>query len=1008
MKNRIITLLCIVCLFTGNEVCRAQVQEVISGVVRNESNEPLDGAIISVPDNPEYTTSSDKDGKFIMEIPSGASMVICKIPGYRNQTMKFTLNKPVEFCLISDIAGQDTSLGVAMLQKERKGGYTGAISTVQGEELVKTPNSGFSATLTGRLAGLTSIQSTSTPADDATTMYIRGLNSINGNSPLVVLDGIPAPLFDMNTLDANTVESVSILKDAAAKALYGPRASSGVILITTKRGEIGRTKVNVNMDFSIQQATQRPKIVSTGEYAQMRNQALLNDGGTPLYSLYEIAGFTDGTMPGHDWYDTFMNDAASMQRYNVNISGGNNRVKYLVNAGYLHQNSLIDAEKNDNYNPALKLHRFNILANVDVTLHRYLNCFLNTNVTIDRMNQGYNGTGDIMNSIYQMAPTVPGPITEDGKVITAEYNEYPTYGLINRSGYSHQTGINLNVAYGMNLDLGFLTKGLSVKGIVGYEANYDGTIYGSTDYARYAANGSGLFGTHTTLPLSLSKTANMRYFINFQGFINYNRIFGGKHEVDAFVSYFNENMMKNGDLPYDRLSLMGHVKYGYDSRYYIQGDFTYDGTEQFKPGNRFKFFPTVSAAWVVSNESFLKDTDWLSFLKIRASAGWLGNDQISDTRFLYATDVRYKDAGYLLSNYYGFHTVEGMQGNPYIHYEESFQQNYGIDVTLFNSLGITFDYWNVKQTQMAIQNNSVSSAQGIASENLPFENLGKMNNKGFDLELSYIKNLKCGLRMTIRGNMGYNKNEVTDIKELNRTASGYYYPYRKTGYSAGQQFGYLIDYSNGNGYYNSQEEIDKSGLRFSGASPRPGDFIYKDLNNDGNIDERDQAPMDKAQTLPTLSYGGSIQLEYKNFDLYVQLQGVSGTAAYYSGCGIFDNAYQGVYTDLHRNAWTADRYAANEKISYPALTTGSSSSLQSNEFFYSKNNYMRLKNVVLGYTLPKRWSSKLKLEKMRFYISGANLLTTSSLKFDNLDPEQYSYSVYPIYRTFNIGLNLNF
>ena len=335
-------------------------------------------------------------------------------------------------------------------------------------------------------------------------------------------------------------------------------------------------------------------------------------------------------------------------------------------------------------------------------------------------------------------------------------------------------------------------------------------------------------------------------------------------------------------------------------------------------------------------------------------------------------------------------------------------KNLSSKITLFNSLGITFDYWNVKQTQMAIQNNSVSSAQGIASENLPFENLGKMNNKGFDLELSYIKNLKCGLRMTIRGNMGYNKNEVTDIKELNRTASGYYYPYRKTGYSAGQQFGYLIDYSNGNGYYNSQEEIDKSGLRFSGASPRPGDFIYKDLNNDGNIDERDQAPMDKAQTLPTLSYGGSIQLEYKNFDLYVQLQGVSGTAAYYSGCGIFDNAYQGVYTDLHRNAWTADRYAANEKISYPALTTGSSSSLQSNEFFYSKNNYMRLKNVVLGYTLPKRWSSKLKLEKMRFYISGANLLTTSSLKFDNLDPEQYSYSVYPIYRTFNIGLNLNF
>lgn len=1008
MKNRIVTLLCIICLLAGSERCLAQVKEVISGVVRNESNEPMSGALISIPDNPEYTTSSDKDGKFIMETPSGANTLNCTLLGYRNQTVKFSTVQPLNIKLVPDAAGQDELLKVAMLQTEKRSAYTGAISTVSGDELAKTPSGGFSATLTGRLAGLSALQSTNAPADDATLMHIRGLNSVNGNSPLVVLDGIPAPLFDMNTLDVNAIESVSILKDASAKALYGPRASSGVILITTKRGEIGRTKININMDFSIQQATQRPKTVSTTEYAQMRNQALMNDGSAPLYSLYQIASFADGTTPGHDWYDTFVNDAASMQRYNINISGGNNRVKYLVNAGYLHQSSLIDAEKNDNYNPALKLHRFNILANVDVTLHRYLSSFLNTNVTIDRLNQGYNGIGTIMNSIYQMAPTVPGPVNDKGDVTTTEYNEYPTYGLINRSGYAHQTGINLNVAYGMNLDLGFLTKGLSMKGVVGYEANYDGTIYGYTDYPRHAANGDGLFGTHTTLPLSLTKTANMRYFINFQGFVNYSRTFGEKHEVNAFVSYFNENMMKNGDLPYDRISLIGHAKYGYDSRYYIQGDFSYDGTEQFKPGNRFKLFPTVSAAWVASNEGFLKDVDWLTFLKLRASAGWLGNDQIANSRFLYATDVRYQLAGYLLSNYYAAHTVEGMQGNPFIQYEKSFQQNYGIDLTLFNSLGVSFDYWNVKQSNMAIQNSSVSSAQGIASNYLPYENLGEMDNKGFDIELSYTKKWKGGLNMIVKGNMGYNKNKITDVKELDRTASGYYYPYRKTGYSVGQQFGYQIDYSNGNGYYNSQEEVDDSGLLYSGAAPGPGDFRYKDLNNDGNIDERDQAPMKDAKTLPTIAYGGSIQLEYKNFDVYIQLQGVSGTSAYYSGSGVFDNNNQGVYTDLHRKAWTAERYAANEEITYPALTTGSSSSLQSNEFFYSKCDYLRLKNVVVGYTLPKRWTSKLKIEKMRFYLSGANLLTTSSLRFDNIDPEQSSFSAYPVYRTFNIGLNLNF
>jgi len=1008
MKNKIIMLLCILSLFVNSERCLAQVKEIVSGTVQNDRNEPLEGAIISIPDNPEYETSSDKEGNFIIEIPREINILKCELSGYRDQVVRFSGQVPVEIKLLADVARQDNRLVVAMLQTEKKGDYTGAISLVSGSELQNTPSSGLSGTLTGRLAGLTAIQSTSAPGDDGTSMYIRGLNSINGNTPLLVIDGIPAPLLDMNILDVNIVESVSLLKDAAAKALYGPRASSGVILITTKRGEIGSTKIDVTADFSLQQATQTPETVSPAQYALMRNQALINDGKSPLYSLYQIAAFSDGTAPGHDWYKTFMNDMAFMQRFNVNISGGNNRVKYLINAGYLHQNSLIESIENDDYDPALKLNRFNVLANIDVTLNRYLTCFLNTNVNIDRLNQGYYGQGSIMNSIYRMAPVVPEAVDENGRVITTEYNEFPTYGMINRSGYSHQTGINLNVAYGMKLDLGFLTKGLSTKGVVGYEANYQGTIYGGTDYPRYAVGESTLFETHVALPISLTKSSDMRYFINFQGFINYDRVFDKKHEINSFVSYFNENMMKNGDLPYDRISLMGHVKYGYDSRYYLQGDFTYDGTEQFKPGNRFKFFPTVSAAWVVSNEKFMENTNWLTFLKLRASAGWLGNDQIASTRFLYSTDVRYALSGYLLSQYYAAHTVEGMQGNPYIQYERSFQQNYGVDLAIFNSLEINFDYWYVKQSDMAIQDQSISLAQGIASSYLPYENLGKMNNKGFDTELSYTKILNSGLKVNVKGNIGYNKNEVTEVRELNRKASGYFYPYRKTGYSVGQQFGYLIDYSDGNGFYNSQDAIDNSGLRYSGATPRLGDFVYKDLNDDGIIDERDQAPINNAKTLPIITYGASAKLEYKNFDFYVLLQGVSGQSTYYSGCGIFDNCNQGVYTNLHRNAWTPERYVSGEEITYPALTTGSSYSLQSNEFFYSKNDYLRVKNVVLGYTIPKKMVGRLKVSNMRVYLSGSNILTFTSLKFDNIDPERSSFSEYPVYRTFNVGLNLNF
>jgi len=1006
--KRIIILLCLICLFLDNGLCQAQIKKVVSGVVRDESNQPISGAIISIPNKDEYTTSTDIEGKFLLEIPKEENTLICHFIGYRNQSIKIITGHSIEINLKLDIAAQDALLNVALLQTERRGSYTGAISTVKEDELTKSPTAGFTASLAGRLAGLTSISSTSTPGNDAPLLYIRGLNSINGNTPLIVLDGIPSPLFDMNTLSAYSIESVSILKDAASKALYGPRASSGVILITTKHGQLGRTKVNVNMDYSIQQATQKPKTVNSYQYARLRNQALINDGNNPLYTLYDEAGYADGSLPNTNWYNMFMDNMASMQRFNLNISGGNNKVKYLINAGYMHQNSLVDAEKQEKYNPALKLHRFNIISNIDVALHRYLSCYLNTNISIDRLNQGYSGIESIMSNLYNMPPTIAGPTTKDGKIITTEYNENPSYGMINKSGYTHTTGINLNVAYGMKLDLDFLIKGLSTKGVIGYEANYSGNIYGSTDYPRYSQDGNSLFGTHTQLPLSLTKNSDMRYFMNFQGFINYDRVFGRKHELNAFICYFNEDMMKNGDLPYDRLSLIGHAKYGYDSRYYIQGDFSYDGTEQFKPNHRFKFSPTLSAAWIASNENFLKKINWLNFLKLRASVGWLANDQISNTRFLYSTDVRYGLSGYLLSNYYAAHTIEGQQGNPSIFYEKSFQQNYGLDLTLFNSLSLSFDYWYVKQSGMALQDTSISMSQGISSSYLPYENLGKMNNKGFDMEISYTKKLSFGLDIAFKGNIGYNKNKLTDVRELNRKSSGYYYPHRKTGYSLGQQFGYLIDYSNGNGYYNSQQAIDNSKLSFTGVSPRVGDFVYKDLNNDGIIDERDQAPMKDAKTLPTISYGTSIQLGYKNVDLYVQIQGISGTAAYYNGCGIFENFGHGVYTNLHKQAWTAARYANNEKITYPALSTGNSSSLQSNEFFYSKNNYLRLKNVAIGYTIPKSLTNKMKIEKMRFYISGENLLTTTSLKFDNLDPEQKALNVYPIYRTFSIGLNLNF
>lgn len=1018
MKNKIIALLCIFCLFTSNIVLVAQTEKnPISGIVTDESNNPIAGAIISYSEMSGYTVS-DADGKFYIEVPGEVKVLKFESVGFKKESVSVRRGPGVMTVkLVSDLTGQDEDMYVGMDKTEKRYSYTGAISTISGDEIVKTPSVGLEQTLTGRFAGFTSIQSGSEPRNDGTIYYIRGLNSINGNSPLIVLDGVPAPTLDLNTLDPRTIEAVSILKDASAKALYGYRASSGVVLVTTKRGVIGKTQVNINLDFAMQSPTQKAETLGAYEYAVLRNQALINDGKSGFYSQRQLESFANGTGPDNNWYNEFMKSMTTMQRYNIDVNGGNNRVRYYVNGGFMKQDGLYKTQEQDKYDPSPYFDRFSVISNLDANLFDILTASLNVNARIDRMNGSRYGTSGILSGIYQTPATVEGPLTEDGKIITTEFINDPVYGRINRSGYNRETSTNLNISYGMDLDMDFLTKGLSLKGIVGYQSYYTGTIAGSANYTRYVKNEVGEyvpFGSNVDSPLSLSKSSNTCYSINFQGFLNYKRTFNKTHSIDAFLNYFAENRINTSFdasliLPYDRISMSGHLKYGYADKYFLQGDFSYCGSEQFGPGNRFGFFPAVSAAWVVSNENFLKDVKWFSYLKLRASLGMLGNDNISDKRFLYKSDIRQQNgSGYVSSLYSAALIKEYLIGNPNIRWEKSLQQNYGIDINLFNSVSLSVDYWRVNQSEMALQSESDLALQGVSLDNLPYKNMGKMQNQGIDIELSYKHKLACGLGIVANANMGYNKNKVTDIQELDRSSSGYYSPYRKTGYSIGQQFGYLVDYSNGNGYFNSREEIIARGLTYQGTLPRVGDFIYQDLNKDGVIDEGDRVPMANAITVPTVSYGASVQLDYKNFDFYLQLQGIAGSASYYNGCGIAENYGEGVYNNMHKRAWTPQRYAAGETITYPALTSSVSSSLVANDFFFSDNDYLRLKNVVIGYTLPRNVVNKLKISKLRIYLSGENLLTTSSLKFDKLDPETKSFDAYPIYRTFNIGINVNF
>ncbi len=906
----------------------------------------------------------------------------------------------------ADTIATDPMLSVALSQTVPDEAYTGAISTVDRSKLDYWQERSLSESLFGQLAGYYN------------NGDIRGVNSPNGRAILIVLDGVPAPTVTLNSLDPKSIESVSILKDAAAKALYGPQGAQGVILVNTKRGVYNGMKVRVNANFGWDKPTDMPTMYNAYDYATLRNQALMNDGIAARYSASQLDAFRNGQST--DWVGTYMKKAQPYQMYNVELRGGANNMRFYVNAGYSHTGSLVNVDWTEKYNPSYYKNIFSIVSNMDVQIFPWLNAFANANVRIGHTNQmnpnDKDGGQDAVIKQLFITPSTVEDGFEDGKLIADETFDFPIYGMINYSGARKATNTDVNASVGLNFNLDFITSGLSASAIVGYNTDYTGNRRGTYNFVRYVRDSNGelrKYGSNEDAPLAWSKSSSMLYFMNFQALLKYERTFAGKHLVDAFVNYFAEDKLGNNTsaawlLPYSRIQVGGHVKYGYDNRYFVQFDCTYAGSEMMKEGKQFHFSPTYSLAWVPSNEEFLKDTEWLDFLKIRASYGMLYYDILKDlpSRYLYDSDYR-SGSGSIGSIYNHAGITEGILGNPNICWERSYQQNYGFDITLFHHFRLSADYWYVQQKDVIYQNKRMPSVLGVNLSNMPYENIGTYRNQGVDASAEYLTRFDNGIRLSVGANFGWNDNKVINGADIDYSSQNYAYPLRVSGYSYGQEWGWLVDYSQGNGYYNSQSEIDNSGLTYVGMTPRPGDFRYQDLNKDGRIDEADKAPLKGVKKIPSFNYGLSVTAEWKGFDLYVFCQAETGRNALYSGLGIMENTNQGVYTDMHAHAWTAERYANGERIDYPALTSGKSSSLQNNDFFASKADFFRLKNVTLGYSLPQSIVRKAKLTKFRVYFTGQNLATATNLKFKGIDPEKKNYGDF-LMRSFNFGLNIEF
>ena len=1022
----------------------------ITGKVLDENNQPMPGVTIIV-DGTTNGTMTGSDGTFTLGgVPSGATVIVSCI-GYTNQVLPEGKSNYV-VSLVPDSEMLEETVVVAFGQ-QKKLSVTGAISTVASADLRKTTSTRLDNALAGRVTGLTSMQSGGgQPGVDGATMYLRGAATTNGKSPLILVDGVERD--NIRTIDMNEVESISVLKDASATALYGVQGANGVILIQTRKGQKGKAQLNITVDQSWTSFTKEPSRLHSWEYCELRNEALLNSGAKAAFSDETIAKFKNpllGLEPtaadydnqvairkaiycDNDYYRMYLRSNTPQTRANANISGGTDFVNYFVNVGYIHQGGNLNTESSDylGYDPQCYMNRLSLRSNLDFHITKNLTASLNIasyaeNVNMPAVGDLYRGDQSwmITDIIYQsqtILPISPGPVTDtrfggvSGGVVGYNYLDRSAYEIINRRGFHTNKRKNLNTQFSVNWDLSELvTKGLSINGMAAYDTYNIGVLEGRkkeqvynvrVDYdsetLSYSSNGD------KVEPLTMTSSKLSNYQIYVQGSINYARTFG-KHNVTAMATAYRRFWEgTSANIPYNVLGTAARATYSFDDRYLVEGNLGYNGSEQFAPSKRFGLFPSGSIGWIASNESFLKGNKYLTWLKFRASYGLVGNDSMGGLRFLYQDDNQIQSGNGFVQGLGGKIVKEGLIGNKSITWELSKKMNLGVEIGLFKDFRINVDYFTEKRDQILLKRRTVPSFQGVSSDYIPRVNMGKVDNHGVDVEVSYSHTFNKNFSVSSRVNFGFNDNTVIELDEPMRSEE-YAYQYQEEGFRLGQEFGYLIDWdSPGNGYFTSQDEIDNYYPYGFGGKPRVGDFVYKDVNGDGVIDQKDLSPIGYSTTVPGLNYGISLGLNFKGIDFNVLFSGLGRYSKYYSGQGVVEWTKQGTYFDWTRNGWTEERYKNGEKITYPAISTSQTVSHTENDFFIQNRSFLRLKNIELGYTLPERFLSKVGVKALRVYVSGQNLFVWDDLRITHIDPEQNNSYGYPITKNVTLGLNINF
>lgn len=995
----------------------------ITGTVTDSLGQPMAGVTVTVKGS-SAATSTDVNGRFTIHAPDNATLVFSsvgytpteeKIHGRSNLTLRMLVNDTDQGLNQVIVVGYGT---------QKKASITGAVASIQGAELVKSPQPNFSNSFAGRMPGVIALNTTGEPGYEGTNLLIRGLATFgqSGPQPLIVIDGVANRLGGLERLNPNDVESVSVLKDASA-AIYGAEGANGVVLITTKRGKTGRPTVSFDYNQGLMQPTRLPKLADAATFATIQNEiAYYDDSANGLQHIYtpaQIQKFKDGSdpinYPNTNWEKAVLKNVALQDKQDLAIRGGNDNITYYLSLGNTFQDGLYK-------HGATRYRQNNVLSNIDVKVNDKLKFGLNLGYRYEnRTTPAGIGAGTIFGQIYNIYPTIPavypnglpGEGTNGGQNPVVEVN-----GDLVGTLKSLTSTFNGTLTGNWSLPI----KGLSIDGFLAIDQAVNNNKQFSKPWITYSyepqTNTYEAIKDGPTAPnLSQGSITNTLVTANMK--LNYS-VHLGQHGINAFVAYEQSNYIgdtlgasrlnfistnlaelnEGGTNPTDysnfgystqvtRQNYFGRINYDYAGRYLVEFQLRRDGSSVFAPGHRFGTFPGVSAGWRISQENFMKDVDWLNDLKLRASYGKLGNDRITPYQFLdnftYQSGVFTTGASQnqVIINY-------NLLANPNITWEVANKYNIGLDGTILKHFTFELNVFKEKRSNILYPlNASIPGVTGIASSQIPLENIGKAQNEGFEANLNYTKSLRKW-SFNIGGNFTYTRNKILFEDEAPNTIS-----YQKgTGQPINSQLLYQAI-----GIYKTWDQVNST-PHIPGT--QPGDLIYKDINHDGQITYADETRAGKSN-IPRIVYGITGGVSWNNLDLSILFAGQTGVVQYL----LPDAGTVGNFP----SSWADNRWSpSNPNGTYPRADdrSGEYYGNYRSTFWLRNTSFLRLKNLELGYTFQRETLRHIGISGLRVYANGFNLLTFTPLK--DYDPEGNNETgyFYPQQKIYNLGLNVTF